>query len=64
MGILGAGGQIMNEDINEVRKDRNMDSETATRTRSERGDISGEDEADIADEEIDEDPDRSTGAGE
>lgn len=54
----------MNEDINEVRKDRNMDSETATRTRSERRDISGEDEADIADEEIDEDPDRSTGAGE
>lgn len=38
----------MNEDINEVRKDRNVD-------------ISGEDEADIADEELDEDVDRSTG---
>lgn len=65
MGILGAGGHIMNEDINDIRRDRNTDSETATRTRTERNEISGEDEADIAeDDERDVDVDRSTGAGE
>jgi len=56
----------MNEDINEIRRDRNSEGETATRTRTEHNEISGEDEADIAEEDDvdDVDVDRSTGAAE